>query len=272
MPSSSPWHPEFERLLAGWGAEDPPIVLIQGSSVLHLYPDPSMRPLSDLDLLVLPEDLDRVVARLEKLGYPRITEHPPACAADGVVFDLHTDLLELSRFGAAPPLSLPARLFWGRKVRHPSLPVFLLHPDDNLIALCVHMQKHSFSQPRWFLDLIPHLDAHPPEGKTLWDRAIALSAEHPLYFAMRYLAERKNVRSARVLTDSAPPIRLKFLERRSLERLLSDRPQILPGELLFLAPLPPLTALRVLKRLAFPPGVPKTRRLFSALSLFRTLP
>lgn len=64
----------FERqvreVLAAFHTEDIRAVLLKGSvTAFTLYPDPAMRPLSDIDVLVRPGDMPRVSRVLESLGY-----------------------------------------------------------------------------------------------------------------------------------------------------------------------------------------------------------
>lgn len=57
-----------------------PAVLLKGAALaLTLYPDPALRPMSDLDVLVRADRIDQAVARLEADGY---REHRRAMAPD----------------------------------------------------------------------------------------------------------------------------------------------------------------------------------------------
>ncbi|MBQ3504160.1 MAG: nucleotidyltransferase family protein [Oscillospiraceae bacterium] len=61
--------------LLGWlRAENIPVVVLKGSSVSRYYPQPDLRILGDIDILVAQPDVDRVKRILEQHGY-RFCEH-----------------------------------------------------------------------------------------------------------------------------------------------------------------------------------------------------
>jgi len=64
---------ELERILAAFERADIPVILLKGAALAQtLYPDPALRPMSDLDLLVHPSAVSSAQRVLEYIGY-RIT-------------------------------------------------------------------------------------------------------------------------------------------------------------------------------------------------------
>jgi hypothetical protein len=64
---------ELRALVGCLSALGAPVVALKGiASILSVYRDPALRVLSDLDILVAFEDLDRAVTALGKLGYRKI--------------------------------------------------------------------------------------------------------------------------------------------------------------------------------------------------------
>ena len=63
-----------EELLGWLREEEIPAVVLKGSSVSQYYPQPDLRILGDIDILVRKPDVDRVRELLEQHGY-RFTEH-----------------------------------------------------------------------------------------------------------------------------------------------------------------------------------------------------
>jgi hypothetical protein len=127
----------------------------------RVYPAPSLRPTTDIDLLVAPAQLDRSIAALEGIGYR---------GAQGALerwyrenhHHLHftrpqTPMLELhfratTGFGTV----VPAEEFLSRAVPYRAgagSAAWVLSPEDELIYLGVHAARHLFEALFWLYDL-----------------------------------------------------------------------------------------------------------------------
>ena len=93
-----------------------------------LYDDPTERVLSDVDLLIRPDDLGVAVERLEAAGYLR-TRHPTVGGVVmetpfGLALDLHTQLFDSARYRMSTydvfARSHEDRTLYGARVRVPS--------------------------------------------------------------------------------------------------------------------------------------------------------
>jgi hypothetical protein len=102
---------------------------IKGALLQHwLYDDPSERPLTDVDLLVRPEDFGTAIERLEAAGYRR-TRHRSVGGRVmqtplGLALDLHSQLFDQARY-RMPTRDLFARssedhVVYGASVQIPS--------------------------------------------------------------------------------------------------------------------------------------------------------
>jgi hypothetical protein len=61
---------QLKELLSAFGRENIRVIVIKGQAAAwSLYPDPAMRPVTDIDILVRPGDVHRSGVVLEKLGY-----------------------------------------------------------------------------------------------------------------------------------------------------------------------------------------------------------
>jgi hypothetical protein len=61
---------ELNRILAAFQASGIPAIVLKGAAVSHIiYPEPALRPMSDLDLLVSPSDAQGAQALLSRLGF-----------------------------------------------------------------------------------------------------------------------------------------------------------------------------------------------------------
>lgn len=124
------------------------------------YPDPSLRPMSDLDLLVPPGKREKALQVLRTLGYeypahfaiPRDQDWRPSpdqefapplrLRASVVLLEIHSEL-ECSE----PVFPMPVREFWSRSVLVDlkGLIVQTLCPEDFLFHLCLHQSRsHRF--------------------------------------------------------------------------------------------------------------------------------
>lgn len=159
-----------------------PFVLMQGAALLtDIYPDPGLRPLSDIDLWVLPRDRDRLLTVFSGLGFEDNPLVPGVFRRGAVLVDVHTHLDWAERIPATRFLfTLEAeeirrscrRVAWG------GLPVHCLGGYDQVIYLTVHAVKHNLERLIWLADL-QRLTAgwRAPEWEGLRRRARQLGQE-----------------------------------------------------------------------------------------------
>jgi hypothetical protein len=133
-----------------------------------LYGDYTLRPFSDLDVLVRDADLPRALSVCAELGYrPGEGEELTVAgrgyniglhrAGDGVKLELHW------RFSPTHLLRADASAFWSRAQprRFRAVEVQALEPTDLLIALSVHGTKHWWTRVSWIADVAQLLRRHP---------------------------------------------------------------------------------------------------------------
>ena len=213
------------------------LLILQGMALAEeLYP-PGTRPLSDIDLLVRPDEFDRVVRLLVGLGYTAVSRYPPVYARNGVSIDLHQQLAYLSRVEpAVNPLRIDEAMLWADAVRRPfgSAMAWVLSPVDQVVILSAHLQKHSFSRLIWFVDigrLLNRLLKEQPLD-AIRERAAQLKLDQPLYFVCAYLREVLNLPSLQSVLLRPPP--LNWAERRLAAWLTGNHRIDGMGDLLYL--------------------------------------
>ncbi|MCI0622338.1 MAG: nucleotidyltransferase family protein, partial [Acidobacteria bacterium] len=158
-----------------------------------LYGNLALRQFVDLDLLMRRADVLRAKALLQAEGYEsplRLSERQERAYlgsqcehhlyAPGGLFQVELHWQILARFHG---FSFDTEGWWQRR-RHVNLheiEVPTLSPEDELLALCVHGQKHCWSRLIWISDLAQLLAAH---SDLAWDQithgARELSAERVL--------------------------------------------------------------------------------------------
>jgi hypothetical protein len=132
-------------------------VLMQGAALLvTTYADPGLRPLSDLDLWVLPEDHGRLVGLLRRSGFDDNPLTPGVFRRGEILVDVHTGLhwaerIRSSRFlFAGDPEAVYRRCAeqaWGGTA------VRCLEPLDQAVYLAVHAIKHNLERLIWLADV-----------------------------------------------------------------------------------------------------------------------
>jgi len=158
-------------------------VVFKGPALAVRYPEPGLRPMDDIDLL-LPVGYDRGVAALEGAGW-KVWQGRPGAQYDTVLY--HPRVPHL-------PLELHRRLdVWRHRSNHLTAvglwrrrqlfdcfgtPAFGLPPEEELVALAAHAGKpfHQFQRLIWSVDLAVVVAG---AGSNLdWDRVAHLTRRH----------------------------------------------------------------------------------------------
>jgi len=156
-------------------------ILLKGASLIHrIYKKPGLRFMSDVDLLVTPEEKLRVEETLLNMDYIRVTEdHGPANRCKSMwtkpMFDseMVIDLHEKLNWFQSPTVNwifLPSRFKGYRQME-----IF-----DEILYLSIHLTySHNFQRLFWLVDIYEILKDN--EGKINWqkfsERAKELNAE-----------------------------------------------------------------------------------------------
>jgi putative nucleotidyltransferase-like protein len=261
---------ELARLLEHFDGERIAVIPLKGPALAEaLYPDPALRPCSDLDLLIRRETVERVDDLLLGLGYRR---RPDAHsfqfdlgfdratlyeAPSGIRVDLHWGLVSDARYSWEERESLTV---WDRAVpiRVAGQNALGLGPEDLFLYLAVHLAvHHALAGLVWYYDLFLILEerAGPLDWDALVERASRWRTRSALYFALLVLEVLFGSRApagvmARLEPRGPRAALMKWLLRhrtprqlRDLEHLIAlllvDRWHDLPGTLrraLFPAP------------------------------------
>ena len=193
---------ELGLALRRFAAEDVPVILLKGPILSEtLYPHPALRPFSDLDLLIRPQDLLRADELLRGLGCRRVADahswsfdiaYDRETLYDGPTgfrVDLHWGLINDPRYSWNHQEGLSV---WERAIRVPVAgeAALGLCPEDLLLYLAVHLAiHHSLAGLLWYWDLALILDRW---GDTLdWETVIARASRwrvrNAAFFALRGL-------------------------------------------------------------------------------------
>ena len=134
-----------------------PFVLMQGAALLaDTYPDPGLRPLSDIDVWVLPRNRARLLAALSHLGFEENPLVPGVLRRGAVLVDVHTNLDWAERIPASRFLFAldPEEIHRScRRVAWDGLQLSCLGGHDQVIYLAVHAVKHNMERMVWLADI-----------------------------------------------------------------------------------------------------------------------
>ena len=113
-----------------------------------LYPNPAIRPMTDVDLLIKPEDLNRVKGILERLGYQWISSyrgsHNFIDEEGRWSFDLHTKFIRFDFLFHIDDTEIYDRLIQINFNHQIQVPIFC--PEHQLIHLALHLAPGLYSQ------------------------------------------------------------------------------------------------------------------------------
>lgn len=216
---------ELSRRLGEVGAR---VLIIKGGALLFTVYDGriSLRPLSDVDLVVPAECEAEVLMSLRGLGYLGGDRGPWVAKSDGQMVDLHNDILGSSRVSRRrAAFRFDTKELWARAVPvEADSSVYRMSLEDELLLGAVHVLKHSYSRLIWLLDLA--LLAREVDRSRLLELAERTGTQRPLAYASFLVRELFGVELPAV------PVRLNWLERRFLAAAVARRQFLLGGELL----------------------------------------
>ncbi len=190
---------ELARVLARLRRDGIAVLPLKGPVLAEtVYPDPALRPFSDLDLLVRPDDRWRADAALRALGHRRVAdehswEYDIAWdgatlyeAPGGVRVDLHWALLTEPRFAWNPA---EAAGVWERAV-----PITVageralgLAREDLVLYLSAHLAVHhalAGLRSHWDVALVLRHAAGAPDWPALLARAARWRVRRALFFVL----------------------------------------------------------------------------------------
>lgn len=164
----------FEPLAAA-GIEP---MVIKGLAVAERYPEPGLRPMDDVDLLVRAGEHRDAAEILRRAGWRTTRRQGPAYslslghpAMPGLPVDLHLDLA----VGAEQVFRFTADDLW--RARRPvtlfGAPVLVPDPEVELLLMATHAGKpfHNFDRLLWAVDAAVIIAAAASDGREVdWDR------------------------------------------------------------------------------------------------------
>ena len=150
-------------------------IALQGLSLIQIYDTPGIRPMGDMDILVKPDERDRVVNLLQDIGYQIPNPvYPDNLIKNRLWLDVHTHILNLDRIRSRQyvfPMDLSALWNRAQPLFKSSTGILKSDPIDNFVLLSLHALKHSYSRTIWLVDLYESLQGIVSQADG-WNRLI----------------------------------------------------------------------------------------------------
>lgn len=174
---------ELSRILAAFQVAAIPVVVLKGAALVPcLYPDPALRPMNDLDLLVPPGALDDALSALHRCGFfiQNVTHHVTLIggATQEITVELHWSV----GVSQQAHLNESARQWFWQRTQAFTLPAgsegLSFQPAAQLLYLAAHLiLKHGAENTRliWFHDI--HLLVERYQEQWDWEAVIQSAAE-----------------------------------------------------------------------------------------------
>ena len=170
-----------------------PFFVLKGLPLAQqLYGDIGLRPSSDLDLLIKPDDFEPVNRLLIHIGFKAIRPIGKKCSRGFFLWQKdmtyahpnHPVKIDLHwRFDRNPSWNpIAFNLLWQHhetvNISGITLPV--LGKNDNLLYLCQHGAKHGWSTLKWLQDIVNFCEAYTIDWPVLWQQAKRRHVTRPL--------------------------------------------------------------------------------------------
>ncbi len=207
---------DLKEVLQNLNKKDIKASLLQGIPLLQqVYKDIGLRPLTDIDLWVLPESRDAVDAVLTGLGFDRDRLYPNTFKKASTIIDINTHILWADRITSRRMLLKANQedLFANcRTMAFEGEKAYCLSRVDQIIYLSLHTIKHYADRLIWLVDLKNLLeDWQASDWELLFTRCKELGQEKVVYYILFVLKQ---------LFECRPPVEVNAkLDNNSLNRL-----------------------------------------------------
>jgi hypothetical protein len=205
------------------------VVLLQGIRLLQqTYKDIGLRPLTDIDLWVLPDTRDAVDDALIGLGFKKNRLYPNIFKKNATIVDINTHLLWTDRIKSRQMLvnDIQKQLFDDcRKIDFEGETAYGLGQPDQILYLSLHVIKHYADRLIWLVDLRNLLqDCKTSDWQALIKRGLDLGQENMIEYIRFLLALLFDCNLPSEMDKSSIARRLNRLEKMILQKRLNGRP------------------------------------------------
>jgi hypothetical protein len=219
---------DLKEILRRSNEKEVQVVLLQGVALLEkIYKDSGLRPLTDIDLWVLPEMRGVFDTLMTQLGYQRDRLYPNTFQKGKTIVDINSHILWVDRIKSRRHLLAKSQYDLYDNIEifdFEGEPAGCLDVLDQMLYLSMHAFKHGASRLIWLVD-IKHLIAgwQTSNWKALFSRAEEwgqVSIVYNMLYLMRHLFNLKLPADIEGLIEGRS---LTWLEKGILQRRLNGR-------------------------------------------------
>ncbi|MGD1971277.1 MAG: nucleotidyltransferase family protein [Desulfobacterales bacterium] len=205
------------------------VVLLQGIALLDkVYKDIGLRPLTDIDLWILPENCAVFGNLMLQLGYQQDPVYPNTFSQGKTIVDINSHILWADRIKSRQYLlsksqrsihdSIDSLLFQGQ-------PAGCLNAVDQVLYLSLHAFKHSVSRLIWLVDIKQLITGwETADWKALLNRAAELGQVNIVYDLLYLLVHLFDFKLPADVNTMATGKHLPWLQRVILDKRRDGRP------------------------------------------------
>jgi hypothetical protein len=220
---------DLKEVLHQFNRQNLKVVLLQGMSLLQqVYKDIGLRPLTDIDLWVLPETRDAVEAVLIQLGFQQDRLYPRTFKKGLTIIDINSHIFWADRIKSRRMLlNEHQEEFYlnCRTIDFEGEKAYCLSGTDQVLYLSLHVIKHYAERLIWLVDLKNLIQGWQASS---WDllvkRCNELGQKSAVYYIMFMLKQLFGCRAPIDVLNRLDLKRLNRLERKILENRLNGRP------------------------------------------------
>jgi hypothetical protein len=220
---------DLKEILRRSNEKEVQVVLLQGVALLEkIYEDIGLRPLTDIDLWVLPEKRGVFDALMAQLGFQRDRLYPNTFKKGKTIVDINSHILWADRIRSRRHLLAKSQhtLYDSIEILNfDGEPAGWLDGLDQVLYLSLHAFKHRASRLIWLVDL-KHLITgwQASNWQALFDRAGEwgqVSIVYDMLYLMRHLFELKLPPDVQAMVENR---NFSWLEQVILQKRLNGRP------------------------------------------------
>ncbi len=205
------------------------IILMQGISLLQqVYRDIGLRPMTDLDLWVLPNHYSDLADCLVSQGFKSNSLYPHTFKKGEVILDIHTHILWGDRIKSRDLLINIGQeeIFKeAQLINVYNTAALCLNPSDQFLYLSLHALKHNLERLIWLVD-IKSLVANweLSDWKALMIRAEELGQQATLFYMLFVLTNIFKLKLPSEIPSYLDGWKPNLFERRVLNRRINGSP------------------------------------------------
>jgi hypothetical protein len=205
------------------------VVLLQGIALLEkIYKDIGLRPLTDIDLWVLPEKREVFDTLMTQLGYQRDLLYPNTFRKGMTIVDINSHILWADRIRSRRHLLNKSQraLYDNIEILNfEGEPVGSLDEVDQVLYLSLHAFKHCAGRLVWLVD-INNLTTgwQTSNWKVLFDRAGELGQVNIVCYMLYLMGHLFNLKPPADIQATVAGRNPVWLERMILKKRLNGQP------------------------------------------------